>query len=77
MMRVLSIISLPGPEAIHIAVRLLHVDVYRSQGSPVSIQRAPFVLGDTSPKFDCPNAAMKGPFEFHIEMDIRLAISSK
>ena len=66
MIRVLSIMSLPGPEATHSSVRLLQVDVSTSQGSPVSKQWGPWVLGDTSPRLDWPKAAMNEPCEHPI-----------
>lgn len=60
-MRVLSIISLPGPNAMQSWVRLLHVECKKSHGNPVSMHLAPLVLGDTSPKFVLLNAATNGP----------------
>ena len=49
------------PNAIHFSQRPLQVEVVPSQGSPVSIHLAPFVLGETSPKLVEQNPATNGP----------------
>lgn len=60
--RVLSTISFPGPKAMHSCDRLLHVELTKSHGSPVSMHLAPIVFGDTSPRFELANAATNGPY---------------
>ena len=59
--RMIPLVLLPGPEATHICVRLLHVECSNSQGRPVSIQCGPLVLGETSPRLAEANAATKDP----------------
>ena len=60
-MRVLSTMSFPGPKAMHSCVRLLHEELTKSHGSPVSIHLAPIVLGETSPRLELAKAATNGP----------------
>ena len=55
------LVLLPGPEATHICVRLLHVECSNSQGRPVSIQCGPLVFGETSPRLVEAKAATKDP----------------
>jgi hypothetical protein len=59
--RVLSNMSVPGPEAIHISFRPEQVLLCTSQGRPLNWHRAPLTLGDTSPKLVDAKAATKGP----------------
>ena len=50
MMRVLSIMSAPGPRPVQSSVLLLHVECSISHGKPVSMQKLPFTFGLTSPR---------------------------
>lgn len=59
--RVLSTISFPGPNAMHFCVLPLHVELTKSHGSPVSMHFAPIVFGETSPRFELAKAATNGP----------------
>ena len=59
MIRVESNMSFPGPEAMHIWVLLLQVECSTSHGSPVSMHLGPRMLGETSPRLELANAAMK------------------
>eukprot|EP00035_Acanthoeca_spectabilis_P034753 m.30848 g.30848 ORF g.30848 m.30848 type:complete len:317 (+) comp6846_c0_seq2:1302-2252(+) len=61
MISVLSNMSFPGPTALHCSVRLLQVLWSKSQGSPVSRQCGPMMLGETSPRLVEPNAATNRP----------------
>ena len=56
MMAVLSNISLPGPKAEHCSFLPLQLECSPSQGAPVSRQRGPAVLGETSPRLVAANA---------------------
>ena len=48
--RVLSNMSTPGPDAIHISLGPEHVLLCASHGRPLNWHRAPLTFGDTSPK---------------------------
>merc|ERR1712216_159338 len=57
-----SNMSFPGPNAEHCSLLPLQVEWLVSQGNPLSRQRGPAVLGDTSPRFVAANAATKLPW---------------
>ena len=71
----LSNMSFPGPDATHSSERPLHVEWSVLQGSPVSWQWAPRVLGDTSPRLVEAKPATNAPFPAGAPVDVLPLIS--
>lgn len=71
----LSNMSFPGPDATHSSERPLHVECTVSQGSPVSWQWAPRVLGDTSPRLVEAKPATNVPFPAGAPVEVLPLIS--
>ena len=71
----LSNMSFPGPDATHSSERPLHVEWTVSQGSPVSWQWAPRVLGDTSPRLVEAKPATNVPFPAGAPVEVLPLIS--
>jgi hypothetical protein len=58
---VLSNMSFPGPNAIHLSFLSGHWDVFSSQGKPVFMHLGPAIFGETSPKFADETAPTNSP----------------